>query len=345
MGQTIKSRNISLNFFEILACIMIIFIHAPFPGHIGEFITGLAKFGVPLFFAISGYYLYNEGITVENLRRKLNKRIKRILLLIILDIFIYLSILIFHNRNNLKEYFNSIISIYKIIEFLLFNHPLLGMTSWFLYAMLYAYVFLYIFAKMFLKNNFIIIFFICLAFMHPIVRIIMFKTELSFYGYALSSVILYLNWYFDALPCICLGVFLKKNKEMFEKINIKIDIVLIILFFILSGIAQICYANNNVSSNIHFSNIFCVSFIIIFTQKKPNLFSKLKFIENTGTWTMLVYILHPAMIFMVRKIVTNSFSEYLFPLVVAISTVIVVSAICYIIRIIKKRTQKNELTL
>lgn len=53
-------KNRCLNFFKGLGCIFVIFIHFPFPGEIGRIISGLARFAVPLFFMISGYYAYNS---------------------------------------------------------------------------------------------------------------------------------------------------------------------------------------------------------------------------------------------------------------------------------------------
>ena len=79
---TIKpTRNYCLAFFEAIACILIVFIHARFPGTFGRIVESLGRFGVPLFFAVSGFFLIKESSTVEEVRAKLKKRIIKILII------------------------------------------------------------------------------------------------------------------------------------------------------------------------------------------------------------------------------------------------------------------------
>lgn len=54
-----KTRNSTLNALKGIACFSVIMLHCAFPGMVGKIIYGIARFAVPMFFAISGYYVYS----------------------------------------------------------------------------------------------------------------------------------------------------------------------------------------------------------------------------------------------------------------------------------------------
>jgi len=73
--KTSLQRNQTLECCRILAAVFVVFLHVPFPGMLGKTVNCLARFAVPLFFAISGYFSYGAG------PEKLLRRFGRILLL------------------------------------------------------------------------------------------------------------------------------------------------------------------------------------------------------------------------------------------------------------------------
>ena len=52
------ARNGIVSAYKLIAACAVVFIHFPFPGAFGKWVDCLARFAVPLFFAISGYYAY-----------------------------------------------------------------------------------------------------------------------------------------------------------------------------------------------------------------------------------------------------------------------------------------------
>ena len=81
----IRSRNQSMECFKILASILVVFLHVPFPGKLGLSVTLLAgDFVVPVFFAISGYF--NYGADVKTLARRLKHLLKLYALVILLTL-------------------------------------------------------------------------------------------------------------------------------------------------------------------------------------------------------------------------------------------------------------------
>lgn len=59
MTQTAKKPyNYCMDFLKGLACIFVVFIHVKFPGDFGQAVQAIARFAVPFFFMVSGYYYF-----------------------------------------------------------------------------------------------------------------------------------------------------------------------------------------------------------------------------------------------------------------------------------------------
>lgn len=72
-STSVKQQNLSLELAKLLAACFVVFIHAPFPGTLGAVVICMARFAVPFFFAVSGYYSLGIG------EARLKKRILHIL--------------------------------------------------------------------------------------------------------------------------------------------------------------------------------------------------------------------------------------------------------------------------
>ena len=56
--KTKTTRNQAMECFKMLAAVLVVFIHVTFPGRAGSLVVSLARIGVPVFFAISGYFSF-----------------------------------------------------------------------------------------------------------------------------------------------------------------------------------------------------------------------------------------------------------------------------------------------
>ena len=72
-GSMSNQKNYTLELLKLFASYMVVFIHVPFNGKIGDVAVALARFAVPLFFFISGYYSFQIKPA------KIIKRMKNIL--------------------------------------------------------------------------------------------------------------------------------------------------------------------------------------------------------------------------------------------------------------------------
>ena len=152
--QNPPQKNYCLLFFETIACILIVFIHCQFPGRVGDCINGLARFGVPLFFVVSGFFLIKQEMTIEQLRSKLRNRLKRIASLLVLSSSIYFTIGLIQSLFSAEEgavstYFAHYYNWKNLLSLLLLNNPLTNVINWFMLAMIISYIFIYLFSRPF----------------------------------------------------------------------------------------------------------------------------------------------------------------------------------------------------
>lgn len=74
-SSVIPKRNQTMELCKFIASFFVVFIHAPFPGRLGGLVDCLARFAVPMFFMISGYFNYQAT------SRQVLRRLKHILTL------------------------------------------------------------------------------------------------------------------------------------------------------------------------------------------------------------------------------------------------------------------------
>ena len=148
-------KNSTLELFKLLASYMVVFIHISFYGKFGAIVDALARFAVPFFFLVSGYYSYQ--ITCE----KIKKRIKNIITLLILAIvccnIFEIAILLRWNIDGLGAFFYKYTDISTFINLLIFNLPVNFGHLWYLLAILYVYVVYYFATKLHVKDKVIFI--------------------------------------------------------------------------------------------------------------------------------------------------------------------------------------------
>ena len=60
-GYLKSPRNWKFDYIKGIACIVVICLHCPLPGKIGEAVIYGIRFSVPLFFMITGYYCESKS--------------------------------------------------------------------------------------------------------------------------------------------------------------------------------------------------------------------------------------------------------------------------------------------
>lgn len=356
MPEQIKKppiKNYCLAFFEVLACCLIVFIHIHPPGNVGFFMQSIGRFGVPLFFAISGFFLYKEGITKDEARSKLKKKIFHIALMLLWTFLFYLCfrIVIAAAKNGgegIQKFFAAEFSWRDLIYLLIFNHPFVNNPSWFLVAMLCAYIFIYIFPNLVLNTKWFPYFATSLLLVWLIFRLTMILTKPTVFELKLTTPFIYLSWFNNGLPFMCLGILLKRWQEKIKQIPFKIAVIAVIVSTV-SMVAEMFLMKFILGQNTSYciGNILCVISMFAVALQKPSAFSNLKVLNLKGQWTTFVYILHPAVITLVKLFFgvikfTNTLSKWRIPFVVLILSVLAAIGYASLLYLIKKKIKQHK---
>ena len=350
-----SSRNTTLYFFEVLACILIVFIHSHFPGAFGDLVMpGVARFGVPLFFVVAGFYLIKPGMSKEELRLKLKKRIIHVLILIALSAVIYFLVGIIqakfgNNPEGIASYLQTTFSWKRILRLVLLNGPLMSLPTWFLLAMFFSYVILYVFAKQILEYKWIAYSFALLLPFWIIFRTIACLTNVSIGGYLLRDAQFYYNWLTNGLPFICLGIVLKRHEGFLKRIPVKWILTVYFASFVLMTL-EFCLLMNylDIYMSYYPSHVMNVIAIVTLAVQKPDLFSKSRLLNAKGNFTAYVYIFHPAVIgvaaFVLNKagISENVIISWIRPLIVMLTSVAAALVFNWLVCLVKAKMASKK---
>ena len=259
---------------------MVVFIHVIFPGKIGTVLETLARFAVPFFFFISGFYSYGISPT------KIINRIKKILTLIIFATVSYtlfnISLLLLSGGwNDVSAYFSNYVDFGNVVKLIFLNIPVRLEYLWYLYAMLYVYIFFY-FTTIFRVNEKVIF---TLSFSLLIVHVLLVEV-LSVYGIFIPSQFVR-NFAVMGIPFFVVGSFAKIHQNKFRSVSNLAILLLIIIGTIESILSRYFFDKKE----IYFGSLFilfalvCV-FIKYSTVSYHNFFTSL---EGCSTY---IYIFH-----------------------------------------------------
>lgn len=129
-------KNDCFNVCKGIAAFGIVLIHCDLPSPVGGMMNGLARFGVPLFFMVSGYFSYGKGTDT------IKRRIRKFLGLFLLANGIYFAwrLLDFWVKGGLTmEAVAAFFTPESLLYWALFNESPFRTHLWFLGAMLYCY--------------------------------------------------------------------------------------------------------------------------------------------------------------------------------------------------------------
>jgi len=276
----ISNKNQTLELLKLLASYMVVFIHVPFYGKIGTAMNALARFAVPLFFLISGFYSYNTS------HIKIKKRIVHIIHLLAFSTILYTvynAVLFLYNNDleGLFQYFNKYLNLKAMLKLLMLNVPVHATHLWYLLALIYVYFIAYFTFKYKLNEKFIFIASFSLLTIH------LFMGEfLSTLGYK-TPIILVRNFALFGMPFFGIGMLVKKYENLLRKIPSSV-----IFISAITGISETLFSRLLFGTNELYigSMLILFAIIIIFIKyddkKYPPLLSSL---DGCGTY---IYILH-----------------------------------------------------
>lgn len=141
------ARNQAIECARLVAAVLVVFIHCPFPGKLGGYVACLGRYAVPLFFVISGFFSYR--VSDENIRG----RMLHILKLYLLSAALYLVwnvLKVEYNGGSTVAYLRTAVpEVDEVARLLILNVPPYVGHLWYLLAMAECYLALWVYVRFF----------------------------------------------------------------------------------------------------------------------------------------------------------------------------------------------------
>ena len=312
-----QSRADNIDILKVICAFLIVCIHVPFPGRVGEYFTALTRVAVPIFFMITGYF-YSDTVA----RHKEKQQIKKIFYLVVeanLLFFIWNITLVVLRRDSIMSYMQSIFSGKNMLKFLLFNESPLAVHLWYLGAIFYVLAIVLLVDK-----------FQCRKILYDLTPVLLIA-DLLFGKYSLLifhrefPYILVRNFLCVGIPYFCIGNIIRE-KRCSEKWDKAMFLVLIVIFMITSLAERFVLVNAglNATRDHYLSTTFLAICLFIYTLKSNWHNKDLAMVgRKYSTW---LYILHPIFItvfsMIVGKLGIKSIYRCIAPIVVYCATLV-----------------------
>lgn len=330
-----NSKNMTLEMFKLFASYMVIFIHVSFGGKAGVVMNVLARFAVPLFFLISGFFSYH----IEPERIK--KRIKNILSFFILasvcyTLFNIAVLLLEGNAHEVFPYFSRYLNISTLINIFVYNTPVYSEHLWFLLALIYVY-FIFYFITVFRFNEkamfFISFSLLCLH--------IFLGEGLSLFGIVVPIPIVR-NFALMGIPFFALGLFAKKHENKLRSIP---NFVIVVM--VAAGIFESLFSRYFFGANEIYIGSLLVLFAIVTVFIKYPIIKYPPFLNALSGCSTYIYIFHIMISSVILKIYklfaidfnTSIILKYAHPFIVCIASTVFAYGI---IRLLNVLSSKNK---
>ena len=310
-------KNNTLELLKLFSSYMIVFIHVPFGGKVGEAMDVLARFAVPFFFLVSGYYSYQ--INCE----KIKKRIQNILSLLVFSMVSYtvfeIIMLLKYNREGLAVLFNKYTQLSTYIGFFVFNAPVNFGHLWYLLAIFYVYIIFYFVTKFNVKEKVIFTISLFLLALN-----LLLEEGLSLFGIVLPIPVVR-NFATMGIPFFALGLFVKKHESKFRSIPDYVTPVFIAFGALVSLISAYFLGTNElyVGSLFILTAIICV-FVKRADAKTPPFLTAL---EGCSTYIYIFHIMISTVIFIIYGVLgidiySSVILENLHPVIVCVASTV-----------------------
>ena len=279
-------RNNTLDVLKLFASYMVVFIHITFYGEIGSAVCALARFAVPLFFLVSGFYAYK--VPPEKIRRRMF-RVARLLLFAVAAYTVYNV-----SRRNTREiglYWDAYLDLKNLVKLFLFNVPVHTEHLWYLLACLYVYGIFWFAMKIRIPETLMFAAAGLLLLLH-----LFLEEFLSVWGITVPTMLVR-NFALMGLPFFGLGLLVNKYQHIFRKIPPPAIAVLIMI-----GISETLFSWYYFgNSDLYIGTLCILAALVAVFLKFPDMQYPPAVLSLTGCSTY-IYIFHPMLSYVAYKL-------------------------------------------
>lgn len=279
---------------KLAASCLLVLVHVTFPGKYGYLVECIGRFGVPFFFAVSGYYSY------KTTSDRYPKRIKKLFSVLLITDIIYICWGIFSNvvlsGGSLREYLTSLMPLNHIARFFFLDNRTDHMTfhMWYITAEIKVYIALFVY-QIFTNNchNYKPLYLTAAsAFMFFIIFGINGLASGQKFDISITR-----NSLFYAFPLVMSGVFQRQyEKNYFTRFRLtRPRLLLIIVFGMLATFLE-CFGIGRSEMALGMLPVVWSTILLLTGFPIPDtaLTNRLSdHIRDIETMSLIVYIIHP----------------------------------------------------
>ncbi len=323
-----NKRNEALDILRTVSMIAVVFLHNVFPGMFGEAFWSLLGFAVPVFFMISGYFMFGTDASL------LLKRAKKTAILTLWASLVYILYTLI--TGGIQKIISDI-SLSALAKWLILNVPALSIPLhlWYLYALIYCYLIFAAVVKLGWLDK------LSPCFISLIAVSFCVSTVLPAMGVIQYHDTLYRNAFLSGLPFMSIGYEIRKREA-----NIKIKTSFLWGIAIFSGIVTLINQFTPISIGSYTMVIAIAIFLIAIRSRRE---VKCHMISIIGQkYSRDVYIYHVMVAYILRNILSamNIYGfmivKWLFPIAVLLFSLGIAMAIFYVKRQVYKRMMQSK---
>lgn len=343
MAEKVKKQYNNLNAIKIMAAFFVVCIHIRFPGDFGNAVVAVARFAVPFFFMLSGFFSYYENKEVLNAKYK--RKIRHLCTIFAGSFLMYLAYdSLTHILNgSLKNYLADKFSFVALAEFIAFNHPRVMEALWFLPALVYATVVFFFFEKKGITKK--------MYFLIPVLFVagVVLREILEFAEnppQIMTKAYFYRNWLFVGLPFFMLGHFIRVNEE---KLKNKFSDAALVVIMLVATAESVAVELMHTQKSLYIGTFFAVSALFVLCLKKEGSVKTGKLAVYGAEYSLYVYIFHIMVRNVCDKILSISGLAFVgeklsavMPVIIFVLALIASAVYVYIKKLIKSKLKREK---
>lgn len=293
----------SLNTLKGLACIGVVYLHCSFPGVLGKSLLYAMKFAVPVFFMISGFFLYSSD--KQDIQSKINRQLRKILRILLVSIALYAmfdficSKWVIDSCSSAEQWISRSLpsSLCSFVQQIVFG-TFFNNTLWYFHALIFAYLLIGPIIKH-ISPRWIAVSVSLLFVIHITTRVYVRAMDFDWYeaNYWRSFLLTGLPWMLTGYIIACY------RNQICERVSWKGLIGMILVGYFLQNVEYKIYSQ---SISFYFSTIvYCVSLFLL-CIKYPH-YKGSKVLNYIGQKLSLdIYIVHYAVLVIINDIIPRN---------------------------------------
>ena len=312
-----RNRNDTLDIIKLFASYMVVFIHVAFYGGVGYVLDALARFAVPLFFLVSGFYSYK--ITPDKIKHRMFRLIRLLAFAVLVyALFDVLYSLVKHDKQEIVLYFCEYINPINLLELFVFNKPVHTTHLWYLLASIYVYCIFYFITKYKISDKVILIVSIIALLLH------LFLGEfIGVFGVTIPIPFVR-NFALMGFPFFWFGILTKKYQHKLTAIPNYTIVILTVVGVLETLLSRYYFGKNELYVG---SLLILVSAVFIFIKYPNTKYPPV--LVSLAECSTYIYVFHPLISSVIRKMYEVIGFDYssvalqmIHPLLVCVTTTI-----------------------